>query len=292
MNIEEMTDVQRYEMCRNFGAQVIEARRKFIGLLPAVNRRRLYDKKGFSSIFHFAAVLAGVSEEQVRRALNIEKRLESFPIVKEQLVSGEISVSKISKAIAMLTTENEKEVAAQLKTLSHTAFETLARDVRANTQLQQNIEIVNEPPLSVEVKKKLNELAHKGIDINQIILETLQKREKEIAQEKEELAQKAEQKLIKQITEEKPVTRMAPAATKKLLKKEFGSKCAIATCKNKAEVIHHTNRFSISHDHNPYYLAPLCKAHHQIAHSVDTHVNQARLTSTLKTFKTVPYMVQ
>ncbi len=176
----------------------------------------------------------------------------------------------------MLKPDNEKEISAQLKNLSHTAFETLARDVRANTQVQQNIEIVNEPPLSVEVKKKLNDIAHKGIDINQIIAKALQQREDEITKEKEELAQKAEQKLIEQITEEKVVTRAVPVSIERLVKKEFGSKCAIATCNNKSEAIHHTNRFSISRDHNPYYLAPLCKAHHQIAHSVDTKVQEQR----------------
>lgn len=54
-------------------------------------------------------------------------------------------------------------------------------------------------------------------------------------------------------------------------------KCAIEFCRNESEQIHHTARFSISRSHNPYFLAPLCKAHHQIAHAGDIKVVEARM---------------
>lgn len=44
------------------------------------------------------------------------------------------------------------------------------------------------PELSDEVNQKLLELEEKGIDINELILETLKRRELEIAQEKEQIA--------------------------------------------------------------------------------------------------------
>ena len=47
---------------------------------------------------------------------------------------------------------------------------------------------IPEPELSNEVKQKLNELQNKGIDINELILETIVRREQEIAEEKEILA--------------------------------------------------------------------------------------------------------
>lgn len=68
---EDVTDEQLYRMCQRFGEQAKYWRQRFIGLLPEANRRYLYEKKGFSSIFEFAYKLAGLSEEQVRRALNL-----------------------------------------------------------------------------------------------------------------------------------------------------------------------------------------------------------------------------
>ncbi len=47
--------------------------------------------------------------------------------------------------------------------------------------------------LSDEVNQKLFELQQKGIDVNELILEMLQKRELEIAQEKEQISTKLTQ---------------------------------------------------------------------------------------------------
>ncbi|MBI5753601.1 hypothetical protein HZA40_00465, partial [Candidatus Peregrinibacteria bacterium] len=69
-----LTDQNLYQLCKNYGQQALHWRQKFIGLLPEVNRRKLYEKKGFGSIFEFAKKLAGLSEEQVKLTLNLEKR--------------------------------------------------------------------------------------------------------------------------------------------------------------------------------------------------------------------------
>ena len=116
--------------------------------------------------------------------------------------------------------------------------------------------------LCEKVENKLAELQAKGIDLDALLLEFLEKREQEIAQEKDQLAGQ-------------PATsRAINKQTKDLLKKEFGKKCAIPNCKKPAEQIHHTHRFSLAKNHNPYYLAPLCKQHHQIAHSIDQKVTK------------------
>lgn len=271
MNITEITDDKLLNLCSYWGRQTLFARNKFTALLPEVYRRKLYEKKGFNSIFEFAFRLAGLSEAQVKSAVRIEGRLAPDSEVRELFMSGKVSVSKIEKVITVLNTQNDHEVAQILLHAPRSAAEAYAKDVKSfpGKNVQQEIEIIDEPPLSNEVKKKLNELARKKIDINQFILEALQKREHEIAEEKEVQAEKAEQKMIEQCVEGKTISRHVPAETKKLMKKEFGEKCAISTCNNKAVVIHHTNRFSISRDHNPYYLAQLCDPHHKIAHTVD-----------------------
>jgi hypothetical protein len=56
---------------------------------------------------------------------------------------------------------------------------------------------------------------------------------------------------------------------KKILAMEHGKKCAAPACWRDAAVIHHTARFALSGAHDPRYLAPLCREHHLIAHSID-----------------------
>ncbi len=352
MNIEVITDGQLYEMCRNFGREALLARNKFIGLLPEVNVRRLYERKKFVSIFHFAAVLAGVSKEQVRLVINLDKRFENMPQLREILVEGLASVNKLSRVVSIATVENQAELAEKVLILSKVALEVFVRDYlieknrtpqssdfsteiedglftnqnanAASGQIQDGlaepqteakclpgqtnegmtektspenehqtyqresyvaepknlITYIKTPILGNTVKQALNELQEKGINIDQIILEALEKRKKDLAQRTAVQAEKAEAKLIEQIVEGKTISRHMPVANKRLLKDEHGEKCSIPFCKNKAKVIHHTNRFSMSLSHDPRYLAPLCDPHHQIAHAVDVKVMEKRRTRT------------
>lgn len=271
MNISKLNDAQLYELCEKYGTAARLWRQKFAGLLPEVFKRKLYIKRGCGSIFEFAAKLAGMSEAQVRLVLNLEKKFEDKPNLKSLLINGEISVNKLVRVAAIATTENQEALAEQVKVLPKSALSTLARDEKilkslpGQRFLQQNSEnAINESELglSEEVKKKLLKLKQKGIDINSLVLELLEKRDLEIAQEKEKLSSEiihAESRYI-------------PVKIKNILKKEFGNKCSIQTCTKQAATIHHTQRFSISHTHNPQFLAPLCYEHHLIAHSVDRKV--------------------
>ena len=105
--MQNMTDEKLFSLCKYYGEQARLWRQKFCGLLPEVNRRKLYEKKGFGSIFEFAKKLAGLSEEQVRLTLNIEKRLEEMPKLKELLTTGTVSVNKLARIVSIAAPENE-----------------------------------------------------------------------------------------------------------------------------------------------------------------------------------------
>lgn len=283
MKIEEIADEKLLELCAYWGSQALNARYKFIGLLPEVNRRRLYEKKGFSSIFEYAYKTAGLSEKQVRTALRLRERVENKPALKQLLESGEVSFNKIEKVSYVATPGTDELWANRVQTNSTKALVVMVRDEKSldvQTFGQQQIEVIDEPRLSDEVKRKLNELARKKIDINEIILNALTAREQEIALGKNQEAEKSRTKVILAEVEGRKVKRSAVSViTKRLLTKEYGKKCAIEFCNKDSEEIHHTARFSMSKSHNPHYLAPLCKAHHEIAHSVDVHANMMRKKS-------------
>ncbi|MEO1959725.1 MAG: hypothetical protein ABGW82_01905, partial [Paracoccus sp. (in: a-proteobacteria)] len=62
------------------GKSCKEARNKFLGLLPEVFKRNLHRRKGFQSIYEFAAKLAGASHASVDRILRLEKRFTNMPL--------------------------------------------------------------------------------------------------------------------------------------------------------------------------------------------------------------------
>ncbi len=305
-NLQSLSDQTLYQLCRTYGARALEWRRKFTGLLPEVFRRKLYEKKGFDSIFVFAKKLAGLSEEQVRLVLNLEKRFENVPALRALLVNGEVSVNKLARVVAIANPENQKFLAEQVRILSKGAVETLVRDEKwacadgVGGELGKNQDGLFEPKtdykslpgqtleITIEVHQKLFELQQKGLDLNQLLLEFLKKREEEIAERKERITEEVLRKEEKKALIEEEVLQSSPQkarkksrpyiikAVRQILHDEHGTKCSIKNCQKLAETIHHTQRFALSGSHDPHYLAPLCKEHHEIAHACDVKCQEVK----------------
>ena len=277
-----MTDQELYEKARLYGRNALLWRQKFIGLLPEVQRRRLYEKKGFGSVFEFALKLAGLSEQQVRTALNLGVRFSDKPTLKALLENGEVSVNKLVRIQSIATPQNEADLAQAVQLLPRKALETFVRDERKVAV--QNEDGLGEPlfepkslhvqsalrvqalHLNDEVTEKLLELQEKGIDVNEVLLEFLDRREQEISEEKESISESLAPAKSRHI----------PARIKRIVRKEYGTQCSIRTCTRPAEQLHHTQTFALSHRHDPYYLAPLCKEHHVIAHAINLKVREKR----------------
>ncbi len=266
-----LTDKELLQKAKFYGENALKWRRKFMGLLPEIQRRKLYEHKGFNSIFEFSYKWAGLSEEQVRRVLCLERRFSELPTLKHLLISGEASVNKLARVASIATVENEENLAAAVKLLPKHALEVFVKDEKQNGLFEPKIEAKSvhghSLDLSAEVTERLHELQEKGIDVNQLLTEFLDHREAEIAEEKSFIAK------------ELPGTtsRHVPMHIKRLVQKEHGKKCSIRSCQRPAEQLHHTQTFSLSHLHDPHYLAPLCKSHHTLAHSINLKVHKMKL---------------
>ena len=128
---------QQFKYC---GRKAIQFRQQCIGMLPQIFKEKIYEKKGFKSIFEYAAKFAGLSEKQVKRGLSIHERVEDKPALRELLEKGEVSINKLAKIVSIVTTENQEVLADQVKLLSCRALETLVRDEKF---AQQNISGTN-----------------------------------------------------------------------------------------------------------------------------------------------------
>ncbi|MEK7540044.1 MAG: hypothetical protein AAB558_02245, partial [Patescibacteria group bacterium] len=138
----------------------------------------------------------------------------------------------------------------------------------------EKVEQFEELGLSPHIKQRLLSLRNTGLDLNQLMEEFLNQREQRIQQEKQTLAQELKEKENKK--EGILPSRYIPQKIKRLLKQEYGEKCAQEHCTNKVINIHHTRRFGLTPSHNPLFLAPLCTQHHEIAHTVDVRVVEHR----------------
>lgn len=213
MKPANLTDEKLYELCRRYGSSALLWRQKFIGLLPEVNRRRLYERKGFSDVYEFAFKLCGLSEEQVRLTLNLKSRFGNMPTLEKMLEEGEVSINKLARIVSIATPENEKELAEKVKILPVKALNTLVRDekmaakntetVPTETRNQNGFQKplfgdkslyvqtdlhVQTFELAPDITEQLNELHSKGIDVNELLRKALNQRKEEIEKRKEEIA--------------------------------------------------------------------------------------------------------
>ncbi len=298
-----LTDEKILELCSHYGKLALHYRRKFVGLLPEVNRRKLYKKKGFNSIFEFAFKLAGLSEAQVKLAISLDQNFADKPILHKALTSGKTSMNKLVRIASVATVENQRFLAHQVELLPNRALETLVRDIKVDTEKFFHVKKngnqngflkpkhdsnVDGPDVSVSLTKlqnlhlssevitKLSELQNKGIDINELILNLLKEREEKIENEKAEISERTRTKENSEIARAKKPSRYISVRTKKLLRSIHGTKCAVPHCPKSAEEIHHTVPFALNKSHDPRYLAPLCREHHTIAHSINNIFHQKR----------------
>ncbi len=274
---KKMSDPELYALCKKWGADALEARRKFIGLLPEVNARRLYERRNFRSIYHFAAILGGVSEQLVNDVLRLERRFEEMPRLHAALVKGEIGLSKLARIASVVEVRNEGEICEKIRTLSRRAVDVLVKEIKMESEgavehdglferenevkslagQNHDFEILN--ALSPEVKMKLKELLDKEIDINEIILEALAGRNSEIVDKEEEIGV--------EVGRVQSQSRHIPVKIRKILKMKFGSKCADSDCRNCSEHIHHEKPFVYYAEHDPRRMKPLCRGHHELEHA-------------------------
>jgi hypothetical protein len=355
-NFKMYSDEELFRRCKISGKEALQARQIFGGLLPEVYKRRLYEKKGFDSIYEFAAKLAGLSHDQVDTFIRLERKYEDMPVLHSALLEAKISVNKLVRIASIATTENQSELFEAAQKLSKTAIDVFVKDYklsradaragrvgfaglagaavcadfasradaragrvgfaglagaavcadfasradaragRANDEIEkQNGLFANEIDqkslpvqglkLDEDVMSDLMEMQKKGIDVNAFLRKCLDQRHQEIKIEKEQLAREAEDMQLEKDIIGIPASRYIPAKIRKLITEEHGSQCSRTVegiaCNRPADHIHHENRFSEAQIHDPRFLKPLCKGHHELEHANDQKYRQYRLAATI-----------
>jgi hypothetical protein len=189
----------------------------------------------------------------------------------------------------MINKENEKFWAEKASTMSKPTLEAYAKAIREESQRPGSSEIFPEKvEIRMEIPRDLAEKLQKLKGQNgweDLMKEFLKLREEKLAAELKEIEQKEIKKLIKKknlnrnkkILENNRTTiskndlykakSHAPSnKIKKYVLRKTNHTCGFPGCKKPAENLHHTERFAITHQHNPEKIIPLCKAHHELVH--------------------------
>ena len=138
INHKNLSDKELYKLCKDYGLRARVWRRRFAGLLPEVLERRLYKKRGYTSIHEFAGKLAGMSKEAVDKVLCLSKKLADKPLLRDQLISGEQGWSKIARVAYIATPETDGFWAEKVSTMPKLALEAYIQAKEAQDSEQNN----------------------------------------------------------------------------------------------------------------------------------------------------------
>lgn len=237
--------------------------RKCVLLLPEIDRLRVWEEKGFSSIYEYAAKLSGMNKKTVDEALRIMEKIGNRPELKK--VVAKKGLWAVKPIISVATEETDGFWACKAMKMSRSTLRTYIREVQRagplidmeekndqicfdNTETSQKI--IFSMDLSPEVAKKLEKI--KGRDWDETIEEYLRLRRSALESEKPPLVRTR--------------SRHIPVVIERFIFRRSNKKCEFPNCVKDYRILHHADRFSLVWVHDPDRIFALCEGHERIAH--------------------------
>ena len=278
----EAKDQALHEKFSEYGQNAKLWTRRCAMMLPEIEKREIWKKKGFVSIYDYALKVAGMSYNTTCEALRVLKKVGDKPALMEVIEKKGIYAVKpvamvatnmdqefwAKKAMVMSKNTLEVYVAEYCKSRPRTEFEekfetgqecgnSMAEQRNSEMQNFQNqcAKLSDRMTLIMELEKEVAGELQKlkgGEEWTKLMRELLEARKKALEEMKPEARERAD--------------RYIPAAIRQYVLKKTNGRCAYPGCVREAEILHHTERFSLGRRHDPEKIVGLCKAHERLAH--------------------------
>jgi len=236
-----------------YGGNAKEWLRKCALMLPEIERRKIWKKKGCTCIYEYAAKLAGMSKNQVQESLRVLRNVEDKPALRK--VIEEKGISAVRPVAAIATVESQEFWAEKAKDLTMHELEAYVRSNRSESlraEAAQPVKVTVTMELDPETADQLKKLKANSGDWEEAMKTLLKTREESLEAEKPEPV-KSESSYV-------------PAKISKFVEKRDGSTCVVSGCMEPSCELHHTEGFSKTKIHDPDTIYSLCEAHHDLAH--------------------------
>jgi len=224
-----------------YGKNAKEWMRKCELLLPEIERKKIWKKKRYGSIYEYAAKLAGMSRRKVDDCLWVLRKIEDKPKLKE--VAEKKGINRIRPVVTSATKETDEFFAKKAEEMSQNALRAFMKKSRVNPKPK--------PAKSTIFIKLDTKLANK--------LEALKERE-----DFEKLLEKFVDSLEEMPEPVQAGSRHVPKKTENYVVNKTAGRCA--HCNRKYDVLHHIDRFAQHPTHDPDKIIPLCNGCHELAH--------------------------
>ena len=296
-----LTEKDVHQKFVTYGKNAKKWLRKCVLLLPEIEKLRIWEKKGFNSIYEYAAKLTGMSHMQVDDALRILRKIEDKPLL--QKVVEEKGINAVRPVAAIATKDTEEFWAKKARVMSKNTLEVYIKEFRRlpctstenrpenlDQQAVLNFESGERDTVQISEQGGQSEKNEKSerkeaserrtthtsdaetVFIMNLKTEIAVKLQKMKGQGSwndlmAELLQIREEKL----EQEKPEavvteSRYIPVKIQKYVLARTNGTCSYPGCTKPYNILHHSQRFALEKIHDPTRLQPLCMAHERIAH--------------------------
>ena len=149
-NIQNLSDKELYGLCQEYGRNIKIWKRKFAALLPEVEKRELYKKYKFYSIYEFAAKLGGLSQKTVDEILRTYRKVQDKPLLKAEIEKQ--GWAKVRAVTSIAENKEEQYLVHMVRSMSKPVLEEAVRIIKKqdsqkteNQNLFKEIEKENVP---------------------------------------------------------------------------------------------------------------------------------------------------
>ncbi len=271
--MNELNDRQLHKKFTKLGLKRTALTRKLFIMIPEIEKRKIYIKKGCKNIQEYALKYAGLSYSAVRSCITVLNKANKFPLIASEIEN--VGIYKADLALKIANKENEAIVVDKMKNMSRSAFKLLVSETKTHGFSDRKCDAVpmkKSISLRGESLKIFNRLKFKLKNLNEeeLILKILKIAESQIQQDTEKAhnREKTRSSLGQKIAEKflpAGISRYIPASLRNDVIKRSDGICQYPNCSSKIDTFHHIDRFSENKSHKN--IIGLCKEHHEFAHN-------------------------
>ena len=129
-NPQKMTDKELVAKVKELTNTIYLSRDQFIACLIEVKKRKLWDNGRFVSIFHYAKVMACLTQDVTERVFRMYERIKDFPEVLQLFLEVRVGWSKIEIVARVLNKRNVRHFVRRLQTDSTSTLKRLVKNIR------------------------------------------------------------------------------------------------------------------------------------------------------------------
>ena len=133
---------------QRYGQNAKEWLRQCQLMLPEIKEKEVWKHKEFSSIYEYAAKLAGMNRNSVDDALRILERIEGMPALKH--VAAQRGINAIRPIITIATAQTEEFWAHKAQTMSKTRLKPMYRRIKEKILLKKRAVLVRVRVLKIK----------------------------------------------------------------------------------------------------------------------------------------------